>query len=187
MNQPEPASSSSPTPTQKSFTPVERAQTRNGILLGLTCLAIFALGVGMWLLGEDVFSFLGASSTRDWLNVVGIKILSPLMLPAAVYCFYSTWRDWRLSRRFEQNKQHTTAVVTHLWVGRDTDRRKTRYVGYQFNGDQTAYQEIPLRVYNALAVGDSVEIDYLPGETPLSHMLEPKKSRARKKQPADAA
>jgi hypothetical protein len=187
MTQSEPASSLSPTPTQKSFTPVERIQTRKGVWAGFGCLAVFALGVGMWSMGKDVFSFLGASSTRESSNIFGVMILSPLMLPVSVYFFYSTWRDWRLTRRFEQGKQRATGVVTHLWVGRANDRRKTRYMGYQFNGDQTAYQEIPLRVYNALAVGDSVEIDYLPGETPLSHMLEPKKSRARKKKPADAA
>jgi hypothetical protein len=94
----------------------------------------------------------------------------PLFLLIAGYFFWQTWRWWRDTRTFERNKQKTTGIITHLWLDPPKGQGKKYYVGYRFGDAYTAYQQVHSRVYNRLVVGESVKVEYVPGNSRLSYL-----------------
>jgi hypothetical protein len=98
----------------------------------------------------------------------------PLFLIIAGYFFWQTWRRWRDTRAFERSKQKTTGVITHLWLDPPKGQGKKYYAGYRFSNEQTAYQQVHSRVFNRLAVGESVKVEYV-AETPRLSRLDLRK------------
>lgn len=169
---------SSPPPTQEAYKPTTRDDLRKGLLLGVTCLLIFAVGVALWVFGIDFIVGRGDRDTSA--NAFIIAIAAPVMLIAAFYFFYTTWRDWKRSSYFNQNKQRVRGVITHLWSDKDVNGRKRYNVGYRVADAQSAYQSVQKRRYDTLSIGDEVWVEYVPGEPALSY-FEPIRKRASKK------
>lgn len=168
----------SPPPTQQAFKPMTREDLRNGILVGVTCLLIFALGVALWVFGLDFV--VGSAGWRTEWNALIIALGAPLMLIAAIYFFYTTWRGWQRSSHFHASKQRVRGVITHLWSDKDASGRKRHNVGYQYAGTQAAYQSVHKRRFDSLNIGDEVWVEYVPGEPALS-CFEPVRKRASRK------
>lgn len=173
---------SSPPPTQPMVKPATRENLRNGLLLGLSCLGVFGLGMVMWVWGMD--SLVGSGSLRTQDNAFIILLASPLMLPAALYFFYTTARDWRRSARFRQGKQDAEGIITHLWINKDSSRKRYR-VGYKYGNGHTAYQDVTRRRFDSLAVGDRVGVIYLPDDPHLGYFEAHKHKSKRKKKEAE--
>lgn len=174
--QAETEASSSP-PTQEAYKLTTRDDLRNGIVLGALCLIVFAVGVALWVFGVDFIT--GGTGWRTEFDAYIIALGAPLMLIAAFYFFYTTWKDWKRSSYFNGNKQRVRGVITHLWSDRNANRRKRYNVGYQYAGTQAAYQSVQKRRYDSLSIGDEVWVDYVPGEPALSY-FEPIRKRAGK-------
>ncbi len=168
---------SSPAPAQPMVKPATWEALRGGLMTGLFCLGVFGLGMVMWIWGMD--SLVGSGSHRTQDNAFMILLASPLMLPAALYFFYTTGRDWRRSTRFRQGKQQGEGVITHLWIDRGNRRRLYR-VGFQYGDGHSAYQDVGKRRYDRLAVGDKVQVVYLP-ESPQLGYFEPDRRKSKRK------
>lgn len=171
------ANDSSSYPAQLRVSPATPKDLRNGLLLGLSCLGVSGLGLAMWTWGMD--SLVGSGSHRTQDNAFIILLASPLMLLAALYFFYTTARDWRRSTRFRQGKHAAEGIITHLWIDRG-NRRKLYRVGLQYGDGHSAYQDVGKRRYDRLAVGDKVQVVYLP-ESPQLGYFEPDKRKSKRK------
>lgn len=167
-------------PSQEAFKPMTREDLRNGILVSVTCLLIFALGVALWVFGIDFI--VGSANVRTESNALIIALVAPLMLPAAIYYTYTTWRGWRRSSHFHASKRRVRGVITHLWSAKGANGRKRHNVGYQYAGTQAAYQSVHKRRFNSLSIGDEVWVEYVPGEPALSYFEPVRKRASRKKE-----
>lgn len=172
------AEASTPPPTQEAYKPMTREELRNGIGIVATSLLIFAVGVALWVFGIDFIA--GGTGWETEANAFIIAIAAPLMLLAAIYFAYTTWRGWQRSSHFHQNKQRVRGTITHLWSDKDINQRKRYNVGYQYADAQAAYQSVHKRRYDSLRVGDEVWVEYVPNEPKLSY-FEPVRKRASKK------
>jgi len=166
-----------PPPTQEAYKPTTRDDLRKGLLLGVTSLIIFAIGVALWVFGVEFIT--GGTGWRTEFDAYIIALGAPLMLIAAIYFFYTTWRDWQRSSYFNGNKQRVRGMITHLWSDKDANGRKRYNVGYQYADSQAAYQSVHKRRYDSLSIGDEVWVEYVPDDPKLSH-FEPLRKRASK-------
>jgi ABC-type nickel/cobalt efflux system permease component RcnA len=171
--------SSTPPPTQEAYKPMTREDLRNGILVSVTCLIISAIGAALWVFGLDFI--VGSADWRTEWNALVIALATPLMLIAAIYFFYTTWRGWQRSSHFHSSKQRVRGVITHLWSDKDASGRKRYNVGYQYAEAHTAYQSVHKRRYDSLSVGGEVWVEYVPNEPKLSYFEPVRKQASRKK------
>ncbi len=173
--------SSLPRPTQQAYKPATREDTRNGLLTGFCCLVGFVLGLAIWRFG--ITGVVGAGTPTTQFNALIIALAAPLMLLAALWFFYVTWRDWKRGARFRQHKQRTRGTVTHLW--RDQQARAW-CVGYQYAEGMSAYQSVHKRRYDSLSIGDEIHVDYLPDDPQFSS-FEPIRKRSPRKSSGSGA
>lgn len=158
-----------PRPTQRAFTPTSRQDLWTGVGVGLTCFVGFACGLGAWIEPSIAATLLESRSgpaDYAWL----LAFIFPLLLPAALYFFWETWRTWRDTRAFERDKQVFSGVITHLWSDPPTGRGKQYFVGYNFGEHHTAYQKVDTRVYKRLVVGEKVKVEAASGNPRLSRL-----------------
>ncbi|MCK6624939.1 MAG: DUF3592 domain-containing protein [Anaerolineae bacterium] len=159
-------------PTQKAFKPASTKDLWSGVGIGLGCFIAFAFGGAAWLNPGAVLNEINSVGPRGEyvLPFFLIMLTFPLFLIAAGYFFWQTWRWWRDTRTFEQGKQKTTGVITQLWVDPPKGTGKKYCVGYQFSDSHKAFQEVHSRVYNRLAVGETVKVEYVPDKPQLSRL-----------------
>jgi|GEM_PF-6750176 len=159
-------------PTQKAFKPASTKDLWSGVGIGLGCFIAFAFGGAAWLNPGAVLNEINSVGPRGEyvLPFFLIMLTFPLFLIAAGYFFWQTWRWWRDTRAFEQGKQKTTGVITQLWVDPPKGTGKKYCVGYQFSDSHKAFQEVHSRVYNRLAVGETVKVEYVPDKPQLSRL-----------------
>lgn len=161
-----------PRPSQKAFTPASAKELWGGVGTGLVCLAGFAIGGLAWLDPQMALATAESAGPRSeyGLFFLLLMFIFPLFLLIAGYFFWQTWRWWHDTHTFERNKQKTTGVITHLWLDPPKGQGKKYYVGYRFGNADTAYQQVHSRVYNRLTVGESVKVEYVPGNSRLSSL-----------------
>jgi hypothetical protein len=161
-----------PQPTQKAFAPASSKNLWAGAGMGLVCLAGFAIGGWSWLDPQTARATAESAGSQGEFGLFFLLLMFtfPLFLLIAGYFFWQTWRWWRDTRTFERNKQKTTGIITHLWLDPPKGQGKKYYVGYRFGDAYTAYQQVHSRVYNRLVVGESVKVEYVPGNSRLSYL-----------------
>lgn len=158
-----------PRPVQPAFTPASRQDLWTGVGVGLICLLGFACGLGAWLepsIAVTLFESRSGAADYAWLLV----FIFPVLLPVAFYFAWDTWRRWRDTRAFEQDKQVFSGVITHLWIDPPTGQGKHYFVGYSFGQNQSAYQQVQNRVFKRLAVGEKVKVEAAAANPRLSRL-----------------
>jgi hypothetical protein len=161
-----------PRPTQTAFKPMKSgSEIWQGIGLGFLCLLGAAVGLGAWFDPTvlDRQTAMTTASNNTWL-IIFLPFIFPIFLPIAFYLWWDTWRRWRKTRFFERGKQTTSGVITHLWLDPPRPPGKRYYVGYQFGEGKMAYQEVRVRTYNNLTVGDEVTVEYVQTDPSLSRL-----------------
>jgi hypothetical protein len=156
-----------PRPTQAAFKPASNKEIWGGVIAGFCCLLGVALGAGAWFDPTLLESQNRMPADTAWLMAC-LPFIFPIFLPIAIYFWWAAWRDWRRTRAFARDRQITTGVITHLWVDPPQPPGKHYYVGYQFGLGPPAYQEIPARTYNRLAVNEAVTVEYSAANPQLS-------------------
>ncbi|MBE7556932.1 MAG: hypothetical protein HS126_38330 [Anaerolineales bacterium] len=161
-----------PRPTQKAFEPASQKQLWSGMGTGLVCLAGFAIGGLSWLDPQMALATAASAGQQGEYELFFLLLMFifPLFLIIAGYFFWQTWRWWGDTRAFERSKQKTTGLITHLWLDPPKGQGKKYYAGYRFGGEHTAYQQVHSRVFNRLTVGESVKVEYVPGNPRLSYL-----------------
>jgi hypothetical protein len=139
------------------------------------------IGFGIGLIASrttDFFSFSASietsvsqqpSAAPIWLQLL-IFYGYPVLLLAALYFFYLTWRDWCRARAFSRGKARADATITHLWKEPPSGSGKKYYAGYAFGLGQSAYQQVDVWTYKRLAVGQSLPVEYLPNDPGVSRL-----------------
>ncbi len=168
-----------PRPTQAAFQPASGRQTWGSIGIGALCLLGVFIGLAAWRYPDllEIQSNDQSVLLMAWL----LPFIFPVLLPIALYFWWDAWRQWRRTHNFEKSKQTSTAVITHLWMDPPRPPGKRYYAGYHFGGGHTAYQQVPVRTYKTLAIGDEVPVVYAAENPQLSRLdLErrPKKKTA---------
>lgn len=165
-----PAQVNQPRPTQKAFKPAAQGDLRGGLVSGLVCLVVFVVGGLAWLDPQMALATVSSAGRQGEYELPFLIIMGvfPLFLIGAGYFFWQTWCWWRDTRSFEQGKQQTGGVITHLWMDPPKPPGKKYFAGYRFGDGLEAYQEVHSRVYKRLALGESVKVDHVPGQPRLS-------------------
>lgn len=169
QNRPPSSTEAAPRPTQLAFAPASHQDLWTGVGVGLVCVFGFACGLGAWIepsIATTLFESRSGAANYAWLLV----FIFPLLLPAALYFFWNTWRAWRDTRIFERDQQVFSGVITHLWVEPETGSGKQYFVGYSFGDNQTAYQKVDTRVYKRLEVGEKVKVEVASANPRLSRL-----------------
>jgi hypothetical protein len=162
-----------PHPTQPAFLPATREDIRNDLIIAGVCLAGFLFGLGANLYG-DLAGFLRSTDrtvnnqpTSFFLQLL-IYYGFPLFLVAAGFFLRNAWFRRRETHRFEQDRVSAEAVVTHLWKEPPSGSGKKYFLGYRYNDNQTARQEISVYEFKRLDIGQTLILDYLPDQPRIS-------------------
>lgn len=167
-----PSEASPPRPTQKAFVPASSKDLWSGLGVGFVCLIGFAMGGLAWLDPQTALATAESAGQHGQYELFFLLLMFifPLFLIIAGYFFWQTWRWWRDTRTFERSKQKTTGLITHLWIDPPKPPGKKYYAGYRYGDGLEAYQELHSRVYNRLAIGESVKVEYVPEDSRLSRL-----------------
>jgi hypothetical protein len=88
------------------------------------------------------------------------------LLPVPFLAYFGLLK-WRKSRRFLLHKQPSSGIITHLWIDPPRPPGRKYFVGFQFGDGQSAYQSVNPQRYNRLALGDPINLEFVPGEPAL--------------------
>jgi hypothetical protein len=165
-----------PRPTHSAFKPAEKEDLKSDLILAGVCLAGFLLGLLANLLG-DFGAFMSASerSTNSTLTPIWLQLLVffgfPLFLIATVYFLWHAWNWRKKTAHFHKHCVSVDALLTHLWKEPPSGSGKKYYAGYRFNAEFCACQQVDVRVFKRLQVGQTLPVEYLPADPAVSRLV----------------
>jgi hypothetical protein len=156
-----------PRPTHTAFKPAGREDLKSDLILAGGCLAGFLLGLLVNYLG-DFWDFMSTSerSANNTLTPIWLQLLIyfgyPLFLIGMVYFLWHAWNWRKKTAHFYKHRVTGDALLTHLWKEPPSGSGKKYFVGYRFNAEFSACQQIDARAFKSLQAGQTLPVEYLP-------------------------